>query len=134
MKLKFKTQAYQTHAVESVVDCFAGQPLLDGLTYRIDPGQHSQASAFDEDGFRNADLVLSEAQVLENVQAVQRRQNLPVVTSLTEFTTFDNKGNRVPVKAAYKKDALAATRIHLCLLYTSPSPRDRTRSRMPSSA
>nr|WP_289109406.1 DEAD/DEAH box helicase family protein [uncultured Halomonas sp.] len=113
MKLKFKTQAYQTHAVESVVDCFAGQPLLDGLTYRIDPGQHSQASAFDEDGFRNADLVLSEAQVLENVQAVQRRQNLPVVTSLTEFTTFDNKGNRVPVKAAYKKDALAATRIHL---------------------
>ena len=25
-------------------------------------------------------------------------------------------------------------RIHHCLLYTSPSPRDRTRSRMPSSA
>ena len=24
--------------------------------------------------------------------------------------------------------------VHLCLLYTSPSPRDRTRSRMPSSA
>lgn len=113
MKLKFKTQAYQTHAVESVVDCFAGQPLRDGLTYRIDPGQRAQSSAFDEDGFRNADLALSEAQVLENIQAVQRRQNLPVATSLTEFTTFDNKGNRVPVKAAYKKDALAATRIHL---------------------
>ena len=26
------------------------------------------------------------------------------------------------------------TRINSCLLYTSPSPRDRTRSRMPSSA
>src|SRR5664280_3356642 len=25
-------------------------------------------------------------------------------------------------------------RLYLCLLYTSPSPRDRTRSRMPSSA
>ena len=24
--------------------------------------------------------------------------------------------------------------VHSCLLYTSPSPRDRTRSRMPSSA
>ena len=24
--------------------------------------------------------------------------------------------------------------LHFCLLYTSPSPRDRTRSRMPSSA
>lgn len=113
MKLKFKTQAYQTHAVESVVDCFSGQPLLDGLSYRIDPGQRAQSSAFDVDGFRNADLALSEAQVLENIQAVQRRQNLPVATSLTEFTTYDNKGNRVPVKAAYKKDAMAATRIHL---------------------
>ena len=26
------------------------------------------------------------------------------------------------------------TRVSVCLLYTSPSPRDRTRSRMPSSA
>ena len=28
----------------------------------------------------------------------------------------------------------ADARLTLCLLYTSPSPRDRTRSRMPSSA
>jgi len=28
----------------------------------------------------------------------------------------------------------ASVRVHICLLYTSPSPRDRTRSRMPSSA
>ena len=28
----------------------------------------------------------------------------------------------------------AASRSNICLLYTSPSPRDRTRSRMPSSA
>jgi type III restriction enzyme len=113
MKLKFKTQAYQTHAVESVVDCFAGQPMRDGLTYRIDPGQQAQTGAFDAEGFKNADLALSEAQVLENIQAVQRRQNLATSPSLTDFTTYDNKGNRVPAKAAYKKDALAATRIHL---------------------
>ena len=29
---------------------------------------------------------------------------------------------------------IADTRVYSCLLYTSPSPRDRTRSRMPSSA
>ena len=29
---------------------------------------------------------------------------------------------------------IAKDRIFICLLYTSPSPRDRTRSRMPSSA
>ena len=112
MKLKFKVQPYQTHAVESVVECFAGQPLNDGLTYRIDPGQQSQANAFEE-GFKNADLALNEMQLLENIQKVQRLQNLPVSQSLAEFTTFDARGTRVPVKATYKKDALAATRIHL---------------------
>ena len=112
MKLKFKVQPYQTHAVESVVDCFAGQPMTAGLTYRIDPGRTAQVSAFDE-GFKNADLALSEAQILENIQTVQRRQNLPVSASLSDFTTFDKKGARVPAPATYRKQAFAATPIHL---------------------
>ena len=37
----------------------------------------------------------------------------------------DQKGNN---------DLLSITQPDICLLYTSPSPRDRTRSRMPSSA
>lgn len=85
MKLKFKVQPYQTNAVESVADYFAGQPMTSGLIYRIDPGRAAQVSAFDE-GFTNADLVLSEAQILENIQKVQRRQNLPVSSSLSDFT------------------------------------------------
>ena len=31
-------------------------------------------------------------------------------------------------------DAASIKKTNICLLYTSPSPRDRTRSRMPSSA
>ena len=31
-------------------------------------------------------------------------------------------------------EATMASRLYICLLYTSPSPRDRTRYRMPSSA
>ena len=31
-------------------------------------------------------------------------------------------------------DMVEVSQAHICLLYTSPSPRDRTRSRMPSSA
>lgn len=54
MKLRCKVQPYQTNAVESVVDCFAGQPMTSGLAYRIDPGRTAQVSAFDE-GFKNAD-------------------------------------------------------------------------------
>lgn len=81
MKLKFKVQPYQTDAVNAVVDCFAGQPMSNGITYRIDPGRKAQTSAFEE-GFKNADLVLAEPQVLANIKDVQRRQNLPISDKL----------------------------------------------------
>lgn len=75
--------------------------MSNGLTYRIDPGAKAQASAF-EDGFRNADIVLSEAQLLENIQKVQRRQNLPVAQSLTDFSTSNAQGERVAVQSDEK--------------------------------
>lgn len=81
MKLKFKVQPYQTAAVEAVVDCFAGQPITGSITYRIDPGRKVQASAFEE-GFKNADLELTEPQILANIKDVQRRQNLPMSDGL----------------------------------------------------
>ena len=112
MKIKFKDQTYQTIAVNNVLDCFAGQPLISSLPYRIDPGNKQQASFFEE-GFKNAELSLTDEQVLRNIQTVQRRQNLPISRLMTDFTTLDSKGVRVPVKAAYKKEALGATHIHL---------------------
>jgi len=117
MKLRFKVQPYQTNAVNAVVDCFTGQPLSAGLSYRIDPGLLKEGLQLRQDyeyeGFRNADIALSEAQLLENIQKAQRSQNLPVSESLTAFTTFNTKGERVPVGDAYRRDALKATRLHL---------------------
>ena len=81
MKLKFKVQPYQTSAVESAVDCFAGQPNIGGITYRMDPGRKAQVSAFEE-GFKNADIALTDLQVLANIKEVQRRQNLPMSEAL----------------------------------------------------
>ncbi len=85
MKLKFKVQPYQTNAVESVVDCFAGQALVSGIGYRIDPGRKAQTSAFEE-GFKNADIQLADTQVLANIRDVQKRQNLPISDALTVTT------------------------------------------------
>jgi len=88
MKLKFKRQTYQTDAVEAVADCFAGQPKGGGLRYRIDPGigeDSAQVWLRDVDemaGFRNAEIAIPKAKLLENVQRVQRRQNLPISDSL----------------------------------------------------
>ena len=47
----------------------------------------------------------------------------------------DDKSNLVKLTAREHYIAhKLLTKIYPCLLYTSPSPRDRTRSRMPSSA
>ena len=84
MRLQFKDQPYQTAAVEAVVECFAGQPRHEGTRYRVDPGRAAQPR-FEEAGFRNADLALSEAQILANVKAVQRRQGLPESQRLDDY-------------------------------------------------
>jgi type III restriction enzyme len=79
MKLQFKHQSYQADAVEAVVDCFAGQPKVEGLSYRLDPGRLSAAQApidYGTEAFRNAPLI-EEASLLENIRSVQRRRNLP---------------------------------------------------------
>ena len=88
MKLKFKVQAYQTAAVDAVVNCFAGQPRSDGITYRVDPGRSRQISA-DEEGFRNAEIQLPKAEVLEKIQAAQRYQNLPISEKLISSSNCD---------------------------------------------
>ena len=48
---------------------------------------------------------------------------------------WEVKRHRQVTEAVHKEGGKIAMQIlHACLLYTSPSPRDRTRSRMPSSA
>ena len=88
MKLKFKVQPYQTSAVESVVECFAGQVNTSGIAYRIDPGRGQrtgsgyQPSLYGRQGFKNADIQPTEVQLIENIHAVQRMQNLPLSDKL----------------------------------------------------
>ena len=92
MKLKFKTQAYQTAAVQAVVDCFKGQPpaTAAAISYRIDPGKLKTGqmigSTVDDGsgGFKNADLKLTDIALLENITQVQHQQNLPLSTELVK--------------------------------------------------
>ena len=88
MKLKFKTQAYQTAAVQAVVDCFKGQPpaSAEAISYRIDPGKAKKGveDLFAESGFKNADLKLTDIALLENITQVQHQQNLPQSSELVK--------------------------------------------------
>lgn len=90
MKIKFKHQAFQAHAVEAVVDCFAGQPNTSGIRYRIDPGRIKsssgpslQLSLVEDVGFKNDDILITDQHVLENIQSIQRKQHLPISMSLS---------------------------------------------------
>ena len=63
-------------------------------------------------------------------QSTQNNDDALRVSVLSEALPYIQRfaGRRIVIK--YGGAAMA----HACLLYTSPSPRDRTRSRMPSSA
>jgi len=89
MKLKFKKQGFQTDSVNAVAECFAGQPKIEGVTYRIDPGKAGTSSGdstqanftYSDSGFKNREL-LKDLPLLDNIQAIQRRQNIPLSSTL----------------------------------------------------
>lgn len=85
MKLKFKQQAFQTDAVNSVVDCFKGQPYISAVSYHVDPGyeKNRQQRLVKVEGFENPELS-KKVPLLENIQEVQRRQNIPISNELVK--------------------------------------------------
>lgn len=91
MKLKFKKQAYQTLAVKAVVDCFKGQANTHAFVYRMDTGTakadkagYVEPDMFSTSGFKNSDITINPSQILENIQSIQRLQNLPISSALVE--------------------------------------------------
>ncbi|MEN3121171.1 DEAD/DEAH box helicase family protein [Janibacter sp. LM] len=92
MKLQFKIQPYQTDAVDSVVDVFAGQPRRTGISYRIDPGKVKpnaapalfETSTTPDSGLRNAEIELSATQLLANLHQVQNSRNLPLAPKVVD--------------------------------------------------
>ena len=112
MKIHFKTLDYQKDAVKAVVDCFVGQPKLEGHRYMIDQGavkskqptaqadmledtldlQRGKAKKVVADiGFENAKIFNLDA-VLKNIQNVQMANILEPSPSLV---TDDSKGKNL---------------------------------------
>ena len=96
MKFKFTIQDYQTEAVDSVVNVFAGQPFQDKIHYRRDigvitPGEelfdYKGGSISDEElvvGFSNAPVALDSNQLLQNIQDIQNDNNIRQSSSLAK--------------------------------------------------
>ena len=63
---------------------------------------------------------------------LQTQERLTMQVAKTLMESLDAKGVAVTIDSTHQ--CMTMRGIKNCLLYTSPSPRDRTRSRMPSSA
>jgi len=89
MKFKFTIQPYQTEAVDSVVNIFAGQPFNDRFTYRRDVEIKRGIENWrlsDEElymGFANAKVQLTSQQLLENIRKIQARNNIKLSDRLS---------------------------------------------------
>src|SRR5665811_133552 len=88
--------------------------IKNALEEDIGDGDHSTLCCIDADAKGKAILKIKEEGILAGIEVAETI--FKYVEPAVLFT-------------AYKKDG-----DKMCLLYTSPSPRDRTRSRMPSSA
>lgn len=89
MKFKFTIQPYQTEAVESVVDVFAGQPFIDRFTYRRDAHVERNLENYmlsDDElymGFANNSVELDSGQLMNNIARIQKRNNIALAPTIT---------------------------------------------------
>ena len=88
MKFNFKIQQYQTDAVNAVVDAFKGQRYQDKIDYRRDAGESTEAQmTFDfigDTGFMNAEVGLSDEQLLRNINELQSHNNIRLSPALVK--------------------------------------------------
>ena len=62
------------------------------------------------------------------------QQSYPFTVEVMPVPNKVTKGQTVEIRCELKKEGDFSGTLYTCLLYTSPSPRDKRQSRMPSSA
>ena len=84
MKFKFKIQQYQTDAVERTVEVFSGQPSYAPMKYRMDLGKREGKLQYvgDDDAYCNANVELSQTQLLDNIRKVQAQGDIKLSDKL----------------------------------------------------
>lgn len=97
MKFNFKIQQYQTDAVEAVINVFNGQGFHKNGGYIRDLGtlerptaiqtsflDEDEADIYDDTGFKNDELDITDTQLLTNIQKLQKNNNIKVSPNLVK--------------------------------------------------
>ncbi len=96
MKLKFSaTQDYQLQAVKSVVNILEGQALAKG-DFEMSFAMEGSSIALTEKGVGN-NLVLSEEQILKNIQKIQAQNGIKQSETLVPSVSDDKKTTFCPL-------------------------------------
>ena len=94
------------------------------LLFLADPAFSDNAHAWHEDGL----LIVADGKVRAAGDYVTLRATLPAGTTVHDYSGKLLMPGFIDTHIHYPQTDM------ICLLYTSPSPRDRQKSRMPSSA
>ena len=105
--------------------CFMVNSVAELVPY--DPDVTKLATEF-ADGLQQ---LLQTALTEASVQKIVTKKQTPEQFATYVYNTI--QGMRILMKAGASREQMEAIK-DICLLYTSPSPRDRQKSRMPSSA
>lgn len=99
MKFNFKIQQYQTDAVDAVVKVFNGQGFHDGISYVRDLGKYKNLQQgsfvsfngtnevivpFDDTGYKNEVVEISDEKILKNIQTLQSQSNIKLSKELNK--------------------------------------------------
>ena len=146
-EVKFKEMFTGVKDIEVVMDSeatYKNTPLADMITHPeykwLDKPFYVSVSDFMEDGtVRQTQTYPNYIHVIELPDSVATRFGVKYDMTITNFqyyTPTEEQTECIVVVFNDPNDSNdgESALIDTCLLYTSPSPRDRTRSRMPSSA
>lgn len=85
MRIQFKVQSYQTDAVDNVMRVFDGQPYQGASMHKgnkdaaFNAGKAGKLAFTDyeeDSGYKNADVTLSEEELLKNIHQIQASENI----------------------------------------------------------
>lgn len=106
MKLQYKNQQFQLDAVEAITSIFEGQPRQTSMSYMMDIGKEKNITLDIVNGFKNADISLSDSDLLKNIQATQKKNGILTDNKLVKMSIGGKDKN---TKIDNSKDCLTLT-------------------------
>ena len=96
--------------------------------------EEKEMTAYHEAGHAIVGLNMPGSMPIHKATIIPRGRALGMVQYMPERDQISQSRQEMIARMAMAMGGRAAEEIHFCLLYTSPSPRDKRQSRMPSSA